>query len=463
MHQKIDELRKELGINTEFVPRKAGLEEVSAENDAFFIKAAFEEKESSPQDEAIANSSLLPGLAASKLRESSVNKSNHSRDNERDSKNPDPGATDSLRGIGSPVKPKGPQTPPTEAVKIDSLVSPQGELQEPQNEAKLKTKTPNQEPLDRIEEKSENSFPVNGKKSKDNSFIGDPKHERSRSDLPGGSNNQRSEVVSAKELLSADKASVGDHKGDTHNLSVVIAEPDEPQSRRGKSPDDSDNNKIDSRVSRSPDGIGSNSSFDRSVSTRKKKKQKQTQKPEKVKPEPQVPVEEPIHTTAREDSFHIDDVEQPDTIVGLFLRRQYVAILNQIEIEDEFEEIELETDTPFEYDFNDDRQAPPTNLQESFRDNLVKDEDLEALIEENPNDIYAHYRLGEIEIKKGDFSEKLKYHFTKVNRIDPRYNKHVVDQTLGRCSSCRRNLFQRETLQDGSLLLHGQSRPVAVR
>ena len=444
---KIDDIRKEIGIREEFVPQKLGILERPPEEDEYYIKAAFDDRDNLQSYENTDNPSYVKGQQ--RRGENSVGRSLEGKDNylkdSLDGSKPQihnysssrsPGESVSHKHEGmasqSPDNSKVNQNEPNEAA---NLKSPVGEFREG-SDMRGKSKSSVQE-LDRIEEKSENSVPLERKKSKQDSVMNEPKHERSKSD-----NNQVSNVVSVKELLSGDKSLKDAGEEPSKNISVMLPQKlDDGVTPNNRSRQESEDLRLDSKVSASPTSRtnrNSVSNMDKSL-TKKKKKPRSTQKLDInsldiQKPDPAGEPDKPIEIVlSKQESLMEDDLDGREELVKNFTRRQYLAIVNQIEIEEEFEELESDLDKPFEYDpFDDDNQRRRnSNISEESRDRIVKDEDLEDILEESPNDIYAHFRLGELEIEKEEFSERLKYHFTKVHMLDDRYKKHVVDQALG--------------------------------
>lgn len=140
-----------------------------------------------------------------------------------------------------------------------------------------------------------------------------------------------------------------------------------------------------------------------------------------------------------------DDLPTIRLLVKNMLKSEYVNVLQTLEIEDEFENLEVDINSPFDPNDieGDEYSDAESNLDSQAGlpvfgkdENDIKDRDryinqLENLLEKTPNDIALHYKLGAMEIKKGEFSEKLKYHFTKVHKLNPRYKRHIVNQALG--------------------------------
>lgn len=135
------------------------------------------------------------------------------------------------------------------------------------------------------------------------------------------------------------------------------------------------------------------------------------------------------------DELVVDDLPTPKELLANFLKKRYLEIIQQIEIEEEFDAMVPDTDLdePFIYDGREDDIDDGVSSRASVASHaaLMDDDNLEDLLEEEPENKYAHYRLGEIDIQKNEYSERIKYHFTKVFKIDPNYKKHIVCQALG--------------------------------
>lgn len=160
--------------------------------------------------------------------------------------------------------------------------------------------------------------------------------------------------------------------------------------------------------------------------------------------------------TANEGNFRVEvaeppeeEIMRPDTfpsiaeLVKNTLRKEYKAVVQELEIEEEFNSLDIDVEeTLLEDDLKteeDDEGSEKDTLKSGPSESLALGGDKEAAIEadlisqldKRPNDKLLHYRIGEFEIKKGEFSDRLKYHFVKVHKLDDRYKKHIVDQALG--------------------------------
>lgn len=143
-----------------------------------------------------------------------------------------------------------------------------------------------------------------------------------------------------------------------------------------------------------------------------------------------------------EDELLPDNFPSIEEMVRNTLKKEYLSIVQEIEIEEEFDSLDLDVDETFD---EEDIQPDPDDLgdidtlksgpSESLvvggeKDALIEAELIEQL-EQRPNDKLIHYKVGELEIKRGEFSDRLKYHFVKVHKLDENYKKHIVDTALG--------------------------------
>lgn len=143
--------------------------------------------------------------------------------------------------------------------------------------------------------------------------------------------------------------------------------------------------------------------------------------------------------------FLKDDLPSTKQLVSDMLKKEYVGILQTIEIEDQFEDLIVDTEKTFDdqeliyEDRSDDESLSGSQAglpvfgkeEKDLKEREKYEADLEQMLENNPNDIVLHYKVGALEIKKGEFSDKLKYHFTKVHKLDPKFKRHIVNQALG--------------------------------
>jgi hypothetical protein len=138
-----------------------------------------------------------------------------------------------------------------------------------------------------------------------------------------------------------------------------------------------------------------------------------------------------------------DDLPTVKQLIRDMLKKEYNTVLQSIEIEDQFENLDMNPDDEFNPNLDDDHDhedsvndstaGVPTygRDEQDIKERDKYEQELDHQVEKNPESIELHYKLGVMEIKKGEFSDKLKYHFMKVNKLDPHYKKHIVSQALG--------------------------------
>jgi len=392
---KIAALRKELGTVDEFVPQPVQIPPESPENNKLYIVSAFDER--------------AEQMAYSELRQNPMSP--------KDPQTPSP--KNSPSGLQSPRD----STPEKKTSRRNS-----GAKKDNQNAIK-DVPVPKPDPIDPDEDVNMNQGPKLAQG--DTSFANNNPVQ-----VPSPEKSGVTSDLSEKDLDMDDKsekylpsAKVNDRDDDDLSHSPEEQE-DVLRDKKYKH--------IISNGGRSP----SNRTSDKSIKTIKtpkdvkEAKDGKTKKDDKSKSAKSVtpPAEKKpeIIQLPEPDKMVVDDINTADYLVDQFLRREYVAILNQIEIEDEFNNIDVDKmlEAPFYENRMDDDEdyGRPPDIQ---RDDVIKDSDLELMLENDPNDKYAHYRLGEKEIERESFSEKLKYHFTKVHKIDPLYMNHIVEQALG--------------------------------
>jgi hypothetical protein len=133
-------------------------------------------------------------------------------------------------------------------------------------------------------------------------------------------------------------------------------------------------------------------------------------------------------------------VENQDELLDKFLKTKYIEVLGQIEIEEEFEAKIVDVDEDLSEIYNDEDSEEDESFDDSRRSFMLGSDDPDPSkndvnpqdqFEENPNDVASNFKLGVAEIDEQRFSEKLKFHFTRVYNLNERYQKHIVAPSLG--------------------------------
>jgi hypothetical protein len=133
-------------------------------------------------------------------------------------------------------------------------------------------------------------------------------------------------------------------------------------------------------------------------------------------------------------------VENQDELLDKFLKTKYIEVLGQIEIEEQFEAKIVDVDEDLSEIYNEEDSDEEDSLADSQRsfamgyddpDPSKNDVNPQDQFEENPDDVASNFKLGAAEIDEQRFSEKLKFHFTRVYNLNERYQKHIVAPSLG--------------------------------
>jgi hypothetical protein len=313
---------------------------------------------------------------------------------------PNPGSKNELGGTSRSRSP----SPETEAYALEKSYVKKGHTM-------LNSHDPPK--LERIEENDESSVGRPDKKAEDSAFQRGSEG-ASLKEINEGKSEQASHVGKVELKL---PIPLDGNKSTEEQNSMLMPSQGKMSPRDGKNRTKS---KVHSRVhtpSRSP--------------SRRNSGPKQTQKVEKKAP----PMPD----------FLPDDLPSTKQLVSGMLKKEYLNILQTIEIEDEFEKLQVDVDMPFvenelmndDYSDEDSISGSQAGLpvfgreDKDIKEREKYEHDLEHTLEKSPNDILLHYKLGALEIKKGEFSEKLKYHFTKVHRLDSKFKRHIVSQALG--------------------------------